>query len=100
MRTASRRSRRDGPVQAAESALTAAVFGDCAFERGAVEIRPIGRNEHELAVGGLPQQKIRQALFAAGTNHEVRIGEIRRVEMACDDVRSYVAGTHGAGSNQ
>src|SRR6266436_9010219 len=100
MRTASSRSRRDGPVQAAESALTAAVFGDCAFERGAVEIRPIGRNEHELAVGGLPQQKIRQALFTAGANHQVGIGQVRRVEMARDDVRSYVRGLHGASSNQ
>ena len=74
---------RSGPRdQAAEPALAAAIFGDRAFERGAVEIRPIGRHEHELAVGRLPQQEIRQPLLAAGADDQVGIGQIRRIEIA------------------
>ena len=57
------------------------------FERGAVEIRPVGRHEHKLAVGRLPQQEIRQPLLAAGADDQVGIGQIRRVEIAVRSVR-------------
>ena len=68
--------------QAAEAALAPAIFGDRAFERGAVEIRPIDRNENQFAIGGLPQQKIGQPLLAAGADDDVGIGQVGRVEMA------------------
>ena len=44
--------------EAAETAFTPAEFGDRLLERGAVEVRPIDRHEHEFAVCRLPQQKI------------------------------------------
>ena len=66
----------------AEPAFAAAIFGDRAFERGAVEVRPVGRHENELAIGRLPQQEIRQPLLAAGADDEIGIGQIRRVEEA------------------
>ena len=67
--------------QAAETPLAPVIFLDRAFKRCAVEVGPIGRNEHELAVGGLPQQEIRQPLLAAGADDQVGIGQVRRIEM-------------------
>ena len=73
--------------QAAEPPLAAAVFGDRALERGAVEIRPVDRHEHEFAVGRLPQQEVGQPLLAAGADDEVGIGQIGRVEVLAEHVR-------------
>src|SRR5262249_641969 len=53
------RSRSRVRGQTAKAALAAAIFFDRALECGPVEIRPIDRYEHELAIGGLPQQEIR-----------------------------------------
>src|SRR6516165_11217006 len=78
---------RSGPrYQSAEPALAAPVFGDRGLEGRAVEIGPVGRNEDELAVGGLPQQKIRQALLAAGADNEIGVGQVGGVEMSADEV--------------
>ena len=41
-----------------EPALAPVIFGNRVFQRRAVEIRPIGRHEHQLAVGSLPEQEI------------------------------------------
>src|SRR5262249_59145262 len=54
--------------QAAKSTLATTEFGDRAFERGAVEVGPVGRDENEFAIGRLPEQKIRQSLLTAGTD--------------------------------
>ena len=70
--------------QAAETALALLVFADRGFERGAVEIRPIGRHEYQFAIGRLPQQEIRQPLLAAGADDQIGIGQIGRVEKTAD----------------
>ena len=72
--------------QPAEPAFAPVIFGNRAFQRGAVEIRPIGRHEHQLAIGGLPEQEIRQPLLAAGADDEVGVGQVRRVEVLADQV--------------
>ena len=38
------------------------------------------RQEHEFGVGGLPQQKIRQPLFARGADDEIGIGNVGRAK--------------------
>ena len=74
------------------------IFGDGAFQRGAVEIRPERRNENELAIGRLPEQEIRQPLLAAGADDEIRIRQIRRVEEAGDrSQRSHLLAVEPAG---
>src|ERR1019366_3934982 len=65
--------------QATEPALALLVFPDRRLKRGAVEVRPVGRHEHQFAVGRLPEQEIRQPLFAARANDKIGIGDIRRV---------------------
>src|SRR5665811_828838 len=70
--------------QAAEPALALLVFADRRFERGTVEVGPIDRQEHQFAIGRLPEQEVRQALFAAGADNEIGIGQIGRVE-ECPD---------------
>src|SRR5262249_11404584 len=77
--------------QPAEPALAAPIFGDRRLERATVEIGPIGRNEYEFAVGGLPHQEIRQALLAAGADDEVWIGQVGRVEMLAEEFGGDVA---------
>ena len=67
--------------QAAKAPFAAAVFGDRVLQRRAVEIGPIGRHEHQFAIGRLPQKKIRQPLLAAGADDEVGIGQVGRVEV-------------------
>src|SRR5712691_67689 len=76
--TASRTRARD---EAAEPALASAEFENGVLERGAVEIGPIDRHEHELAVRRLPHQEIGQALLAAGADDEIGIGHVGRIEI-------------------
>ena len=78
--------------QPAKAAFAAAILGDCAFERRAVEIGPIDRHENELAVGGLPKQEIGEPLLAAGANDQVGIGNVGRVQMAAEKLRRNVFG--------
>src|SRR5262249_49788301 len=62
--------------ETAEPALALAEFLDRLFERGAVEVRPVGRHEYELAVSRLPQQEVRQPLLAAGADDEIGVGNV------------------------
>src|ERR1035441_5650958 len=78
--------------QAAEPALALLVFADRRLERGAVEIGPIGRHEHQFAIGRLPEQKIRQPLLAAGADDEIGIGDIPRVKKRADGLHADVGG--------
>src|SRR5262245_49417894 len=48
--------------ETAEPALAAMILGQRLLEHGAVEVGPVDGNEHQLAVGGLPQQEIGQTL--------------------------------------
>src|SRR5579862_3282106 len=68
--------------QTTEAALAAAVLDDGGFERGAVEVRPVGRHEHQFAVRGLPEKKIRKPLLAAGADNDIGIGHVRSVKVA------------------
>src|ERR1700748_3580592 len=78
------RSRSGVRRQTAKASLAAAIFLDGALECGAVEIRPVDRHEHELAIGGLPQQEVRQALLTAGADDHVWIGNVGRVQMRAE----------------
>src|SRR6202000_456992 len=64
----------------AETALARPIFGNRALKRGTVEVRPIDRNEHKLAVSRLPKQEVRDALFAAGADQQIGIRNIRSVQ--------------------
>ena len=44
---------------------------------GSREVRPHHRSEHQLGVGAFPEQKIAQALFAAGADEQIDIVERR-----------------------
>ena len=44
------------------------------------------RHEHKLAVSGLPHQKVRQPLLAAGADDQVGIGDFGRVEILAERV--------------
>jgi len=49
-------------------------LGDSGFQVGGVEVRPHPRGEDQLGVGAFPEQKIAEALLAAGTDQEVDVG--------------------------
>src|SRR5579871_1110880 len=57
------------------AALARGIFGDCPFEIALAEIGPQGRGEDQLGIGALPQQKIADALFAAGPDQQVGVGQ-------------------------
>ena len=46
------------------------------------EIGPVDVDEHELGIGQLPEQEIRQAQFSTGADQQIRIGEIGGVEIS------------------
>src|ERR1700738_5131117 len=73
--------------KSAEPAFAAAVLLDRAFQRRAIEVRPVHRREHELRIGRLPEQEVGEPLLARGADDEVGIGKIRRVEPAADEFR-------------
>ncbi len=74
--------------QTTEAALAPAILGNGAFERGAIKIRPIGRNKHQFAIRRLPKQKIGEPLLAAGPDDQVGIGQIGCIEIVCKLVGS------------
>src|SRR5665213_2895629 len=76
--------------KSAEPAFTLTVFEDRRFERGPVEVRPIGWHEYQFAIGRLPEQEIRQPLLAAGADNQIGIGNIRRIEITADALHRHV----------
>src|SRR5206468_8129546 len=54
-----------------EPPFSALVMRQCGDELGFAEIRPKGRCHEKLRVGNLPEQEVRDAHFAAGTNQQV-----------------------------
>src|SRR5215218_3875283 len=46
------------------------------------EIRPQSFGHVELGIGYLPEQEVRDAKFAAGTDHKVHLGHLGGVEVA------------------
>src|SRR5262249_14438383 len=67
-------------LPAAEPAPALLVRRERLFERAAVEVGPELVAEHELRVGALPEQEVRNPLLAAGADQEVGIVHLRRVE--------------------
>src|SRR3954447_19920500 len=50
------------------------------LEGSAVEVRPELVAEHELGVRALPEQEVRDPLFAAGADQKVRVVHLGRVQ--------------------
>src|SRR3546814_3239923 len=71
----------------AEAALPVPISAQRAQEVDLAKVRPVDLGEIELAVGALPEQEARQSQLAAGADDEVRIRELRDVEMAGDGFR-------------
>ena len=67
--------------QSAITALALLKFRHGLEQVHAAEIGPQRRRDVNFRVCELPQQEITESHFAAGTNHEIGVGEIRRVEM-------------------
>src|SRR6185312_3876484 len=79
--TANRIRRPRSPISAPPEAPDARfVGGERLFEVLAREVRPQDLGEVQLAVGRLPHQEVRDPLLAAGTDHQVGIMHLRRVE--------------------
>src|ERR1700682_2635988 len=58
----------------AKAAVAGAELGDSGVQVRGVEVRPHARGEDQLGVGGFPEQKIAEALLAAGSNDQVDFG--------------------------
>ena len=70
---------------------TTEISEGCAQMFGA-EIRPQGFDEVELRVGRFPQQKVRQALFAAGADEQVDIAASLRLRRSEETAESLARG--------
>jgi hypothetical protein len=86
-------------AQQSASGAARPIFGDRALKRRPVKIRPKDRHEYQLAVGGLPEQKIRQTLFPAGADHQVGVGQVGRIEATRQQILSNLRGTQPTGRN-
>src|SRR5262249_30296834 len=60
------------------------------------EVRPERVDEHELGIGGLPQQEIAQPLLPAGPDDQVGIGHVRREQVALEERLVDPSGIEGA----
>src|SRR5690606_5107687 len=68
------------------AAIARAVFGQRAGQGLLGEIGPIVVDEDELRIGRLPQQEIAEALFAARPDDDVRIRNVRGLEMGGEEL--------------
>src|SRR5690348_9547319 len=59
----------------AVAAIAAVKVAQGLFEIAFGEIGPQRRREHQLGVGGLPEQEVADALLAAGADEQVGIGD-------------------------
>src|SRR3954454_18126010 len=79
--TAALRDRSRSIRSAPEPALARGVFREGEVEVVGAEVGPQGLRDDELRVGRLPDQEVGQAMLAAGSNDEVRIRKVGRVEL-------------------
>src|SRR5580704_14260361 len=95
-----------GGVYTAVTTLALLEIDQSCEEMGTIEIGPKDFSDEDFGVGNLPEEKIADPHFAAGTNEEIGVGQIGGVEMARelflgDGVRRAVAvalgedGVHG-----
>src|SRR3954464_7588843 len=62
---------RSTPSLPPEPAVSAGELQQGGVERVRAEVRPQALREHELGVGGLPDEEVADPLLAAGADHEV-----------------------------
>src|SRR3712207_2811416 len=74
-------------AETAEPAFAGDILVDRGLESRMIEIRPEVRQEDEFRIGALPGQEIGEALFARGTDDEVRVRNADRIERALDGLR-------------
>ncbi len=93
-----------GGWQRAKAAVAAAEVSESSIEIGFGEIRPHALSEKEFSVGALPEEKVGQALFAAGADQQVDFGVVCVEgvgEMCSEEVlRSGVGGSELGGRNR
>src|SRR4029078_1251339 len=66
----------------AEAPVAPLIFGERGLELLAREVGPVAVDEHELAIGNLPEQEVGQAELTARADEKIRIGQISRVEIS------------------
>src|SRR4051794_41073593 len=86
-----RRARSPPTSAAPEAADTRLVGGQRLLEVRAREVGPQDLREVQLAVGGLPEQEVRDALLAARADHEVRVVHLGRVEQRAEGLLAAAA---------
>src|SRR5215471_5350202 len=64
------------------STVAAVIFADGIFEIALGKIRPQAIEKNQLGIGQLPEQEIADALFAAGADDEIGIGNPGGEEMS------------------
>src|SRR5882672_10407850 len=74
----------ESAVDAAIAPLTPAKLDDRLLQMLLAEIRPQGVDEHQFGVGALPEQEIADALFAAGADEQIRIGDARSQQLTLE----------------
>ena len=62
-----------GRDKSAEAALAGAEIRNCGAQMLGAEVRPHGVGEEQFGVGALPQQEVREPLFAAGADQQVDV---------------------------
>src|SRR2546422_1720039 len=67
-----------------ESARPSLELAHGAIEIAGPEIRPEGRRDHQLSVGNLPQEKVRDPHLAARADQQVGIGNVGGIEGPAD----------------
>src|SRR5947207_4768299 len=71
---------------AAEAAASAGVGGEGVLELAPAEVRPERLDEDELRVGELPEQEVRDPELPGGADQQVRVGQVRCVEVRPQEV--------------
>src|SRR5262249_50954685 len=84
------------------STVAAVIFADGIFEIALGEIRPQAIEKDQLGIGQLPEQEIADALFAAGADNEIGIGNPDSEELLAerglvDVLGGEFAGLYGRG---
>ena len=67
----------DALLNAPETAMAGMEFTDCRREVGGVKVRPPAIRKDQFCVGALPEHEVAQALFAAGADQQIELGNRR-----------------------
>src|SRR5215470_16509588 len=80
-RSRNRPGRAASDADGAIATLAPTELGNGVLKIGLAEVGPQGAAEHQLSIGRLPQQKIADALIAAGADQQVRFGQLVRPQV-------------------